>query len=426
MGGAWSGRGTDFFVAVVGFPITVFCGLLYHNVTNDISGFQNRLGLVRPLISTRPGSRARARSRSRCSEADENGTLLPFFCIAIFAVHIAHKQFFFILSLFGFSCLTSLGVFANERALFLRERANGYYSPITYFISKVSGVSLPVPFAHNAAWRRTSWTHIIYVSMLRSCSLTFCRFASSRLSSWAGSSTSSSASSRPCPSSGSSSSLSVSDDIHALFTPVARTFLQSRQLTPLPPPCHSPVLFSLAASSAVLFISIAIADTGVANLVGSLTMLFNLLFAGLLINRDRIPFGLQKLQHVSFFHAAYEALIVNELRQLSLKEHKYGLEIEVPAASIICESQIPNRKLQVASRKSQVASRSGSALGWRALPYHLLTRHATDHSWSYRLLPPESASFGFNSQAFWWPGESRNSPTLLGRSDSGLSPLRTH
>ena len=75
------------------------------------------------------------------------------------------------------------------------------------------------------------------------------------------------------------------------------------------------VLFSLAASSAVFFISIAIKDTGVANLVGSLTMLFSLLFAGLLINRDRIPVGLRWLQHFSFFHAAYEALIVNEVSE---------------------------------------------------------------------------------------------------------------
>lgn len=70
---------------------SVFCGLLYHGITNDIAGFQNRLGL-----------------------------------------------FFFILALFGFSTLTSLGVFANERVLFVRERANGYYSPVTYFTSKVS------------------------------------------------------------------------------------------------------------------------------------------------------------------------------------------------------------------------------------------------------------------------------------------------
>ena len=82
------------------------CGELFHDVQwvkppyityvfltltrNDIPGFQNRLGL-----------------------------------------------FFFLLALFGFSTLTSLNVFASERLLFVRERANGYYAPITYFLAKV-------------------------------------------------------------------------------------------------------------------------------------------------------------------------------------------------------------------------------------------------------------------------------------------------
>ncbi|KAJ1027359.1 hypothetical protein NDA18_003367 [Ustilago nuda] len=217
--------------------LALFCGVLYHGVTNDISGFQNRLGL-----------------------------------------------FFFILSLFGFSCLTSLGVFANERALFVRERSNGYYSPLTYFTSKLLFDILPLrvvpPFLFGGC---------VYFLV-------------------------------------------------GLVPGVAEFWKFILTL----------VLFSLSASSAVFFISIAISDTGLANLVGSLTMLFSLLFAGLLINRDRIPGYLKWLQHLSFFHAAYEALIVNELRNLSLKEHKYGIDIEVPAASII-------------------------------------------------------SSFGFNSQAFWFP-----------------------
>ena len=64
---------------------------------------------------------------------------------------------------------------------------------------------------------------------------------------------------------------------------------------------------------------------------------------------------LQFLHTVSFFHAAFEALAVNELRYLSLKEHKvgvificpgrcdiklklnfqYGVELDVPAATIL-------------------------------------------------------------------------------------------
>jgi hypothetical protein len=71
--------------------IIVLCGYLYFGISNDIEAFQNRMGL-----------------------------------------------FFFILALFGFSTLTSLNIFASERILFVRERANGYYSPITYFASKVS------------------------------------------------------------------------------------------------------------------------------------------------------------------------------------------------------------------------------------------------------------------------------------------------
>lgn len=95
------------------------------------------------------------------------------------------------------------------------------------------------------------------------------------------------------------------------------------------------MLFSLAASSIVFFISVSIRDTGVANLVGTLTMLISLLFAGLLINRDKIPRGLTWLLYISPFHASYEALLVNELRSLSLKERKYGIDIDVPASVLL-------------------------------------------------------------------------------------------
>jgi len=217
--------------------LALFCGFLYHGLTNDIAGFQDRLGV-----------------------------------------------FFFILALFGFSTLTSLGIFANERALFVRERANGYYSPVTYFFAKTLFDILPLRIIPPFLLGGVTYFLIGLVPGVPE----FWKF------------------------------------ILAL------------------------VLFSLASSSAVFFISVAIQDTGVANLVGSLMMLFSLLFAGLLINRDRIPVGLRWLQHLSFFHAAYEALIVNELRTLTLREHKYGVDIEVPAASII-------------------------------------------------------STFGFNAQAFWWP-----------------------
>jgi ABC-type multidrug transport system ATPase subunit len=74
-------------IAVV---LALVCGGLFYQVSNTIAGFQNRMGL-----------------------------------------------FFFYEALLGFMCLTSLQVFSTERILFIRERANGYYSPGTYFFAKI-------------------------------------------------------------------------------------------------------------------------------------------------------------------------------------------------------------------------------------------------------------------------------------------------
>lgn len=78
---------THYLIAIV---LACFLGFLFYGLTDDVPGFQNRLGL-----------------------------------------------FFFILALFGFSTLTSLTVFAPERLLFVRERAKGYYNPLAYYLAKV-------------------------------------------------------------------------------------------------------------------------------------------------------------------------------------------------------------------------------------------------------------------------------------------------
>jgi hypothetical protein len=59
------------------------------------------------------------------------------------------------------------------------------------------------------------------------------------------------------------------------------------------------------------------------------------MFTGLLINRDTVPAAFKWLHTISFFHAAFESLAVNELRYLQLKEVKYGVELDVPAATIL-------------------------------------------------------------------------------------------
>lgn len=82
------------------------------------------------------------------------------------------------------------------------------------------------------------------------------------------------------------------------------------------------VLFNLTTASVVLLLSITFESVSVASLVGTLVMLFNLLFTGLLINRKTVVPALQWLHTLSFFHAAFEALAVNELRYLQLKEFR--------------------------------------------------------------------------------------------------------
>ncbi|KAJ3835049.1 hypothetical protein EV361DRAFT_798215 [Lentinula raphanica] len=204
--------------------LALFCGVFYHNITNDIAGFQNRLGF-----------------------------------------------FFFTLALFGFSCLSSLGLFANERILFMRERSNGYYSSFTYFSSKILFDILPLRLVPPLMFGGIVYGLIGLVPTVG----TFWKF------------------------------------ILAL------------------------VLFNLTTASVVLWLSIAFESVSVASLVGTLIMLYNLLFTGLLINRETVTKALQFLHTISFFHAAFEALAVNELRYLSLKEHKYGVELDVPAATIL-------------------------------------------------------------------------------------------
>ena len=117
---------------------------------------------------------------------------------------------FFVLSIFGFGCLSTINAFATERLLFTRERANGYYSPGAYFASKVLFDILPLRVLPPLVFGAIVYTPVGLVPQIDS----FWQF------------------------------------ILVL------------------------VLFNLTASSVVLFLSVVIKNAGVANLVGTLVMLF--------------------------------------------------------------------------------------------------------------------------------------------------------
>lgn len=201
-----------------------FCGYLYYNITNDISGFQNRLGL-----------------------------------------------FFFILALFGFSSLTGLHSFSTERIIFIRERANNYYHPLSYYLSKIFCDVLPLRVLPP----------VILISILY-------------------------------PLVG--------------LTMEHNGFLKTILVL---------VLFNVAIASEVLIVGIVIREPGTSTMLGVLILLFSLLFAGLFINSEDLKVEIKWLEWISIFHYAYEALAINEVKDLILKEKKYGLSIEVPGAVIL-------------------------------------------------------------------------------------------
>ncbi|KAI9312395.1 ABC-2 type transporter [Dichotomocladium elegans] len=202
-------------IAVV---LALICGGLFYQVSNTIAGFQNRMGL-----------------------------------------------FFFYEALLGFMCLTSLQVFSNERILFVRERANGYYSPGTYFLSKVLFDIIPLRVVPPLMMGLISYYMVGLVEGVDS----FLKF-----------------------------------------------------LLVL-------VLFNLTAAALCLAIGVVFKNLSMANLLCCMVILFSMLFAGLLLNKGNW------LKHLSFFNYALEALLVNEMLYLQLVEERFGLNIDVPGATIL-------------------------------------------------------------------------------------------
>ncbi|QDS68791.1 hypothetical protein FKW77_005871 [Venturia effusa] len=251
---------THYAIAIV---LAVFLGFLFYGLTDDIAGFQNRLGL-----------------------------------------------FFFLLALFGFSTLTSLTVFSAERLLFVRERAKGYYSPISYFAAKVIFDVVPLrlvpPLIMGA---------IVYPM-------------TGLIAEW---------------------------DVFFKFI----MFL---------------ILFNFAAAGICLFLGIVFKNGAVANLLGSLVMLFSLLFSGFLLNRNSIPSAVLWLQKLSIFHFGFEGLIVNEVRTLSLIDHKYGLDIEVPGAAILSSFGFNNSALPSDAIGLAVFGASFIVLAYAAMHFLLVEK----------------------------------------------------
>lgn len=202
-----------------------FLGTLYYDVSNDISGFQNRLGL-----------------------------------------------FFFIMTYFGFVTLTGLSSFAVERIIFIKERSNNYYSPLAYYLSKILSDVLPLRVIPPVILGLTVYP-LVGLNM----------------------------------------------NNHGFFKFIGIL-----------------VLFNLSISLEILSIGIIFEDLSNSIIFSVLVLLGSLLFSGLFINtREITSVAFKYFKNLSLFYYAYESLLINEVKSLMLREKKYGLNIEVPGATIL-------------------------------------------------------------------------------------------
>lgn len=205
--------------------LSFLLGTLYYDITFDISGFQNRMGL-----------------------------------------------FFFILTYFGFITFTGLSSFSLERVIFIKERSNNYYSPGAYYLSKIICDVLPLRLIPPIIMLL-----IIYPMV----------------------------------------GLNMTNN--AFFKCIVIL-----------------VLFNIGISLEILSIGIIFKDLNNSIIISVLIILGSLLFSGLFINTDTISnIGFKYIKNISIFYYSYEALLINEVKTLMLKEKKYGLNIEVPGASIL-------------------------------------------------------------------------------------------
>ena len=203
----------------------MLCGGLFFGVHNDITGFQNRMGV-----------------------------------------------FMFIFCIFGFGSLSSLEIFAQERTLFMRERANGYYGVGVYYLTKILFDMIPLR---------------VIPPILLGC---ICYFMIG-------------------------------------LVPSAENFLKFLLVL---------TLFNMTTASLCFAIAAACGHhMAIANLVGVMAMLFSMLFSGFLLSKKDMPIYVSWMTNLSSFNYAFEALLGNELLDLTLKDGRFGKELIVPGTFVL-------------------------------------------------------------------------------------------
>ncbi|KAJ3155803.1 hypothetical protein HK101_001517 [Irineochytrium annulatum] len=89
------------------------------------------------------------------------------------------------------------------------------------------------------------------------------------------------------------------------------------------------VLFAMQMGLLCVGVGVAVEEVGTGTLGASIGILFMMLFAGFLINKDDIPKPLSWMQYLSYFKYAQEALAVNDLTGVQISDSIAGSDISV-------------------------------------------------------------------------------------------------
>ncbi|KAJ3417122.1 hypothetical protein HDV05_006981 [Chytridiales sp. JEL 0842] len=176
-----------------------------------------------------------------------------------------------IMALLGFSGLSAIGSFVHERQLFLRERSNGFYGPLPFFITKVVYDIIPL--------------RILPALMMGSISFFMIG-----------------------------------------FTGGPDRFLKYIIVL---------MMFAAQIGLLCLSLAIGVSDVGTATLVAAIVILFKMMFAGFLINQANMPPALGWIQYLSLFRFAYEALVVNDLTDVQVIDTVSGATVNIPASIVL-------------------------------------------------------------------------------------------
>ena len=164
-------------------------------------------------------------------------------------------------AILAFGAMSSLELFISERALYVRERANGYYYPSAYFVSKTVFDIIPLR---------------VVPPILLGC---ICYYMIG-------------------------------------LRPELEHFAKFLGLM---------VLFNFVSSSMCLAIGSVVPTVATANVISTLIILFFMLYGGFLLNLLTVQWYLKWMQYSSYFYYAFEALVINELYNVDILIDPEGL-----------------------------------------------------------------------------------------------------